>query len=1675
MAELTKEQKAIYDKYLAGGDIKGADAYLKSISTGRSEESPTERRKREAAEAVESEAAAAASIPSSGESVSDLASIILSDSDIDGDDVATDKINVLITCGYNKNVLFPNVETFRTAKGRQTTEELNIRDEAFVYITSSSKYDPTFADVTNIVDTQDPLTTFVAVDGGGYMTYDLTSNIYNQSIIGTEDNIDSTREIEVTFSNGYTKTIKTGISGILGWDYASLPYPTSNDIEGITYFGIRQNTAACEFVHPGWDSYSSASYSTHGNFTSISDRFFPVLNPIDELDENNEPTGVLVNPWGHGFPVLILADHHEDGANIVDTFSLDTPVSVGEYMRVGDTFCLEDAATVDDKCFYYQRFQSYQPPGDNGPDADEYLINTTQDDFSFATPSIASNVPIINPHRWNSIHGYGADISWQTPLTNTVSRHAFNIYGNTTPDQVHYNIAISRLPRSFANTSLAAGYLSDTLSAWWWENSGQDFVSEDTASSYLSSGSVDNIWENFWNFGNAMTFNPFYYWGFSYNYGDFDGISFATPRAHSLLDFLNLTGDETASGSYDFGPYQTSDAAPVLATLNTPFVMGTVGGNSIFTNGTVLSNKIPTPTTLSVQFAKSLPASCAPEPVTFEVCTDPSSPSYYITTSQDCNGNTIPADNLNGTIPTTFTTGDCCAVDCSGFNSTVTVGQQPSYNTANGQITVQMSASADGTPTMGNPSGTGSAYTYTISHPSNTITQTAPPTLGNVVTKACATTNNVNIITVNSADDQVTSGMRVTGTGIPDNSYVGEIYAGNIGSDAAGVTQFYLVDINGGVVDATATNNPVTLTFSATIEVTFGSLPDSGGDPYILTVTDSDGCSVETGINLQMGPAPEGCTDSGALNYDASAVLDDGSCAICEAITGTIIDSVGNVIYENGILGNGPNPATISGNYGVAGISNNVLAGNNTGELTFNFPLNPLAIDALVNTMTYTITLYSYATENDALTNSGATQVAQTTGITQANGPNATFSTLGYGFYRAKIEIEDSATGADAGIEKCFGWSQVGLVLAAICTDTTSDTYADYIAAGVPADLWNHDPSLCTYSCDFSVNLLYMPDPDLCLDGQIKAEVNYNNFNNHNLTLQLFENGNLIQTETITGFNGNQIFSWDVLQYQGGGINLVPLQSGVNTYEVVIVATNQNSTCTASAINTFTIPACGCMDPTAVNFNIDANSDCYGIAGDTSCCIYETYSCDQDTFTCFDPGDNSGQYASLADCESFCSPPPPAGCTDPLADNYDVAAVIDDGSCIYTACLDPLAIQIPGSSGQFYNCNGDYLPQATNNDLSCCLYCAGNEPIVVATPTDVTGTSCQPPSPNGTITVTVTSPPGDLDCPTNSIQLFSGFPTIANLLDTVGNIDSGVSHTFTGLQSGVYTIIARNDCYSCITTTTITIGSNIATCGCTDPGADNYDPSATIDDGSCLYCGCTDPLADNYDPNASCDDGSCVYTPPANPCQLQVDEFDKVEKTISKCLADKGTVFLNKLKAGLIDDCSIMNHWKLILVHYLMNTQNKELSCLYNCQDTQSIDDFGSVVPTCADQLATGGPTTGLNDAGYPGSTYTPGIGTVITDPSAYFVQTTIVWEGDVIQMPSGNIYVMVAGVNSSQGGYNPESSQGQQSGHWQLCQPTSDFSPTNADGSEASVAYLDKFTNFANKFCADCNTDFKA
>ena len=53
-------------------------------------------------------------------------------------------------------------------------------------------------------------------------------------------------------------------------------------------------------------------------------------------------------------------------------------------------------------------------------------------------------------------------------------------------------------------------------------------------------------------------------------------------------------------------------------------------------------------------------------------------------------------------------------------------------------------------------------------------------------------------------------------------------------------------------------------------------------------------------------------------------------------------------------------------------------------------------------------------------------------------------------------------------------------------------------------------------------------------------------------------------------------------------------------------------------------------------------------------------------------------------------------------------------------------------------------------------------------------------------------------------------------------------------------------------------GDNSSCLGCTSDWASNYDPTATLNDGSCELSGCTDQTALNYNQNATDDDGSCI-------------------------------------------------------------------------------------------------------------------------------------------------------------------------------------------------------------------------
>ena len=60
--------------------------------------------------------------------------------------------------------------------------------------------------------------------------------------------------------------------------------------------------------------------------------------------------------------------------------------------------------------------------------------------------------------------------------------------------------------------------------------------------------------------------------------------------------------------------------------------------------------------------------------------------------------------------------------------------------------------------------------------------------------------------------------------------------------------------------------------------------------------------------------------------------------------------------------------------------------------------------------------------------------------------------------------------------------------------------------------------------------------------------------------------------------------------------------------------------------------------------------------------------------------------------------------------------------------------------------------------------------------------------------------------------------------------------------------------------------------GCMDTVSSNYDSTATIDDGTCIYYyGCIDPNATNYNPWANVDNGSCVQEVACNPNQSLID------------------------------------------------------------------------------------------------------------------------------------------------------------------------------------------------------------
>lgn len=199
------------------------------------------------------------------------------------------------------------------------------------------------------------------------------------------------------------------------------------------------------------------------------------------------------------------------------------------------------------------------------------------------------------------------------------------------------------------------------------------------------------------------------------------------------------------------------------------------------------------------------------------------------------------------------------------------------------------------------------------------------------------------------------------------------------------------------------------------------------------------------------------------------------------------------------------------------------------------------------------------------------------------------------------------------------------------------------------------------------------------------------------------------------------------------------------------------------------------------------------------------------------------------------------GCTDPVASNYNPEATADDGSCIYDGC--------------------DY------NEIS--LSFDGNLNVV-----DTTFLYWNLSHYNGEV---IQSGNYTTDSDPANICLLDGcyeLNFVANHPDFVGS--------YSVMMNGAVLFsddIQGSSEYVQITLTSAQLGCdpNEVVFGCTDPEAENYDPTATLDDGSCTYFediyGCMDPEALNYNPDATADDGSCEYPDPIPGC-TDIDAFN---------------------------------------------------------------------------------------------------------------------------------------------------------------------------------------------------------
>ena len=330
----------------------------------------------------------------------------------------------------------------------------------------------------------------------------------------------------------------------------------------------------------------------------------------------------------------------------------------------------------------------------------------------------------------------------------------------------------------------------------------------------------------------------------------------------------------------------------------------------------------------------------------------------------------------------------------------------------------------------------------------------------------------------------------------------------------------------------------------------------------------------------------------------------------------------------------------------------------------------------------------------------------------------------------------------------------------------------------------------------------------------------------------------------------------------------------------------------------------GCTDPVACNYDEAA-------CGDDGSCLMEDEcgvcggtgvpegQCDCEGNVLDECGvcGGDGIAADACDCEGNVP-----GCTNPEAENYNANACADDGSCVILGCTSASAVNFnPEATNDDGSCQGctnplacNYDPTADVDDGSCSTagFCIGC--------TDENACNFEP---NATVDN------GTCDY-IDECGVCGGEGILPGECDCEGNVidDCGVCGG-TGIPEGAC------DCEGNVLDQCGECGGDGTSClGCTDPSNPGYDPSATIDDGSCPIGGCVIPIACNYDPNADyqipgeCEFDSCAGCTDAGACNYDVEAtFDNGQCAYPPMFYDCGGNCLNDADGdGICDQLEVL-------------------------------------------------------------------------------------------------------------------------------------------------------------------------